>query len=206
MALALENGVDFAFMVATSCPVVDSVTQSAYQIEQQVLCAGYPPEEAERARDAYIQRERAQTYADYVPAARRLDENPVVRDDLDWGGVVPEAAFAPHPSTWEEFYSPTQSFSRLTMPVLAIFGEKDTQVNPVQGAEVYRCALQRANHPLSQVVVIPQADHNMRRTKTGCLKEQQETYGRPGGADYHPEFLETLGQWLGNLKHDWKTR
>jgi pimeloyl-ACP methyl ester carboxylesterase len=204
IAMAIGQGANIDFVLAVSCPAQDSVEQSAYLVAQQLLCEDCPKDEAEMAQRCYIQRDRAQSYAEYLEAAQFLETNPVVRDDLDWGGVITENEFEPRPPDWDEFFDPAVTFHRLTMPVLAIFGEKDTQINPVQGAIAYQQALTENGNPLFRVVTVPNADHNMRQAKTGCLKEQRESYNKPGGASYHPVFLDVLGGWLSAMKNHWR--
>ncbi|NIV39209.1 MAG: prolyl oligopeptidase family serine peptidase [Anaerolineae bacterium] len=46
-----------------------------------------------------------------------------------------------------------------TIPVLAIYGEKDTIIDPVQGAEAYEAALQAAGNQDYQIVVLPNSAH-----------------------------------------------
>ena len=88
------------------------------------------------------------------------------------------------------------------MPVLAIFGEKDTQIDPNQSATTYQQALTENSNPLFRVATIPNADHNMRQAETGCLKEQRANYGKPVASEYHPLFLNLLSEWLSTLKNN----
>ncbi len=198
IGLALEDGVELDFLVAVSCPATDSVEQSAYLVEQQLRCEGYARDEAARARQYFVQRHRAKTYPEYLEAAEFLDDTPVVRDDLEWGGVVAESDFTPLDGDSEDFYDPRGAFVRLDVPVLALFAENDTQVDPEQGARVFSETLRSSGDGLSRVVTVPGADHNMRVSETGCLKEQRVRYAE--AAEYAPEFLENLEDWLCALR------
>lgn len=194
MAMAIDQGAKANLMVAVCCPAQDSFTQSAYLVSQQVLHGGYSPEETEALRLAYIQRGQAKTYEEYLQAAELLDANPIVRDEIGWGGILPEQEFTPFPPDHEYYYDPMETFASLTFPVLAIFGEKDTQVDPVQGAEAFQGMLVDRPSSLSSVVVIPNADHNMMISETGSMKEQRETYDK--GAKQHPDYQRTVNEWL----------
>jgi len=199
IGLALDAGTRIDFLMAVSCPTTDTVEQSAYLVEQQLLCAGHSSETASKARRCYVQRERASTYEAYLEAASFLDGNEVVRDELSWGGVVSQEDFVPRHPAWEEFHDPRQAFERLSVPLLALFGEKDTQVDPVQGIGTFSRLDAATANPMSKVLLIAEADHNMRRSETGCLREQRESYRSPGGAEYAPLFLETIRAWLREL-------
>ena len=197
MAMAIERGARPDFLAAVSCPMQNSVEQSAYLIYKQLLCAGYGKKEAEKLRQAYIDRECSRSYQAYLKSAYLLDENPVIRDELNWGGLLEENEYKSNPTDWDEFYDPAKVFSSLEIPLLAIFGEQDTQIDPVQGVEVLGSVVSRNDQ--SSLFVLPATDHNMRPTRTGCLKEQKASYAKPGGLDYQREFLKMLTDWLSEL-------
>jgi pimeloyl-ACP methyl ester carboxylesterase len=186
VGLALDGGVKIDFLVAVSFPATDSVEQSAYLVEQQLLCEGYRREEAALARTYFIQRERAETYQEYLEAAEFLDANSVVRDELEWGGVVAKSDFIPLDADSEDFYDPSAAFARLHVPVLAFFAEHDTQIDAKQGARVFSEAIRSSDNALSRVVIMPGADHNMKVSETGCLKEQRLRYSKAGGSKSSP--------------------
>lgn len=199
MPLALEMSGDISFMIAWSCPGMNSIEQSGYLVKKQALCDGSTEEEAGLLYKYYVQRAEAKTYKEYLEAAEYLDKHPVIID-LGWGGVYPEKDFEPASNSSESFLNPADYIEKADIPVLAIFGEKDTQVDPVQGAESYERAFKMCGNKFYRVVTIPDADHNMRITKTGSLKEQKENYNKEGGSKLAPEFLETIESWLGELK------
>jgi pimeloyl-ACP methyl ester carboxylesterase len=196
MALAMESGCLFDFVIAISCPAMDGVSQSAYLIAKQMLCEGYSPETAQNAQLYYIQRESAQDYLTYLEAARYLDDIPLVRDNLGWGGIIPQEAFTPRQPDWEDFYDPMIQFSKLTVPSLVIFGAKDTQADPLQGIAAFQRAFELNGNKFFQVLILEHTDHNMNITETGCWKEQVDNYRKPTGKGANPEYLRILGEWL----------
>jgi pimeloyl-ACP methyl ester carboxylesterase len=200
MALAVESGIKFNFMIAISCPAMNGISQSAYLVKKQILCEGLSKEVAREAESYYYQRESAQDYPTYLEAASYLNEIPLVRDVLGWGGIIPKEEIKPRQPDWEDFYDPASQFSKLTVPALVIFGEKDTQADPVQGSAAYRMAFEHNRNKFFQVVILEDTDHNMDLTETGCWKEQVENYRRGGGKGVNPEFLKILNEWLGLLK------
>lgn len=96
----------------------------------------------------------------------------------------------------EAFFNPITLVEKINIPVLAIFGEKDTQIDPFQGAEAYEKALEKAGNRFYQVKLFPEADHGIIIAKTGCLKEQRERYR----SSYAPGYIELMQSWLENLK------
>lgn len=200
MSVALARTHDIAFMIAWSCPMQNSIEQSAYLVRNYVLCAGGTDAQADSAWSAYRQRGRARTYSDYRRAAEVLDHIPAIRDGLGWAGVATEELFAPPDSTSERFLDPTVTIASLKIPVLAVFAENDRQIDPVQGATAYRRLLAGGNQELSSVVMIPGADHNMYLSPRGCMQDQQDGYRKIGGAALSPVFVETVDAWLKRLR------
>ena len=79
-----------------------------------------------------------------------------------------------------------------TLPMLVFYGKLDKNIDPVQGAEAYEAALQKAGNPDYQIVVIPGVSHILTPAETGCLNETW-------GMSYSPEYLETMEAWLQHL-------
>jgi hypothetical protein len=70
-------------------------------------------------------------------------------------GVTPEKQWRANESDNEDSWNPMEVMERVTIPVLALFDERDTQVDPIQGA-----------------------DHNMIVTETGCISESDKRLQR----------------------------
>lgn len=200
MPKAIAATKDIAFMIAISCAGTDGVEQSAYLVEKQILCEGFDKAEAEKARNYYRQRAHAKTYQEYLEAAKYLNQNQVVSEFLNWGGIQPEERFTPRSPSNEGFFNPMEIIEKMTIPVLAIFGEKDTQVDPFQAAEAYKKALQKAGNPLNQIKLFPDADHAIMLSKTGCIKEQRKRWRSSSSRIFAPGFIELMLDWLSALK------
>ena len=201
MPRVLSASEDIAFMIAVSCPGMAGVDQGAYLVSAQAKCAGVPQEEAEQMRRLLLEIERVQTYDEYVQYKKLLDALPGMDSAAMFGyktGVKPEEEWHEPNLHGEYFWNPIDVIEHTTIPVLALFGENDTQIDPVQGAEAYREALERAGNPNFRVELIQDTDHNIILSETGCLQER-ERRSRSEWTNYAPEYLNTVEEWLGEL-------
>ncbi len=202
MPRVLLKSEDIAFMIAVSCPGMAGVDQGAFLVSAQAVCAGVSQEEAEEMRRLLSEIERVQTYDEYVEYKQVLDALPGISAAAIFGyrlGIQPEAEWHGLDPQGEYAWNPMQVIEKTTIPVLAVFGAKDTQIDPVQGAQAYREALERAGNPNYRVELIPDTDHNIILSETGCLDEREK---RPLSewTNYAPEYLNMLEEWLKALR------
>ena len=177
MPVVLSKCDDIAFMIAVSCPGVPGVDQGAYLVAAQAACAGLSKEDAQEVERLLSAVERASTYEEYVACKKKLQDYPLL-------ATMNEFGLSMKISTREEwhvpnlegdyFWNPMRVIERTKIPVLAFFGGKDTQVDPIQGAEAYRTALETAGNPHSRVEFIEGVDHNLIISKTGSIEERHE--------------------------------
>lgn len=92
----------------------------------------------------------------------------------------------------DAFFNPIEVVEQTTIPVLAFFGDKDTQVDPFQGAQAYEDALQKAGNQNFHVELIPGVAHGIDFAETGCMDEYRRTV-------YAPEYLDSMEEWLVQL-------
>lgn len=88
-------------------------------------------------------------------------------------------------------YDPGPSLRALSMPVLALFGEKDLQVSARQEAPVMRAALR---NPTSRVDVITEMNHLFQPAETGLPSEYAEI-----DTTISPRVLARITTWLNGL-------
>jgi pimeloyl-ACP methyl ester carboxylesterase len=153
-------------------------------------------------RDMLSAIERAQTYDEYAEYKKQLDALPGIESAEIFGykkGVRPRNEWHADDPQSEYFWDPMQVIEKTTIPVLAVFGEMDTQIDPFQGAQVYRHALMRAGNPNFRIELIPGADHNIILSETGCL-EERENRPRSEWSNYAPQYLDILEEWLTELR------
>jgi uncharacterized protein len=88
-------------------------------------------------------------------------------------------------------YDPGEDWARTTVPVLAIFGGKDTQVSAAQNLPAMESALVAADNQDFEIVTLPEANHLFQTADTGGLEE----YGTLPPA-FTPDLLPTISDWL----------
>jgi len=91
-------------------------------------------------------------------------------------------------------YDASADWAKTTIPILAVFGGKDVQVDAQQNAPALEAALKKAGNTDYQVITIPTANHLFQDAKTGALSE----YGTLP-TEFVSDFLPTIGDWI--LKH-----
>jgi len=119
------------------------------------------------------------------------------REILAGAGVSGEAAEAQVRallSPWMRYfltYDPIPELRALTVPVLALWGEKDTQVPPAGNLGPAEEALAESGSPDATVDVLPGLNHLFQTAGTGAPAEYvtiEETMA--------PVALETIGDWI----------
>lgn len=104
------------------------------------------------------------------------------------------AAFS---SPWFRFwltYNAADDWAKTTIPVLAFFGGKDTQVDVTLNDAPLKAALEEAGNTDFTIVTIPDANHLFQAATTGEVGE----YGTLK-QEFTADFLPTLTEWV--LKH-----
>jgi pimeloyl-ACP methyl ester carboxylesterase len=189
MPIALDMTDDIAFMIVVSGGGEDSIEQQVYQWIQQARCSGATDEELASMERHGAAALKATTYSEYRDAMEPLlaipDINQYVGVTLELAG---EDEWVPWPRDIDAFFDPIEVIARTTIPVLAIFGEHDTAVDPIQGSEAYQAALERAGNKTFHVEVIPNVGHTLTPSKAdGCIT---------GGGSYAPRYLELIDEWI----------
>ena len=197
MPLASRLTDDISFMIAVSCPGINSINQGAYFIEKQLISEGVDVREAKVFAEYYLKSKYAKSYDEYISYAELLGKQPYL-NKTGWADVKSEYSFAPLEPENQSLFNPVSIIEGMTVPVLAIFGEKDTQIPPKVSAEAYREALQKAGNKHFKTVLFPCADHVIFNTQTGSLKEWEDKF-RNQHMDYTPGYLDTMAVWLEEL-------
>ena len=190
MPLALDLTDDVAFMIVVSGGGEDSIEQLGYQIAQQLVCRGLSPEQGALAERYGPQAAKGETYDLYVEAMEVLLAIPGMEQYIG-ADMSSEQDWQPWPPHIDAYFDPMDVISRTTIPVLAVFGELDKNIDPDQGAEAYGQALQDAGNQDFHVEKIPGVGHLLGQQTTGCI-------GEPSGVT-SPRYLELLDEWIVKL-------
>ncbi|MGM0635730.1 MAG: alpha/beta hydrolase family protein [Bacteroidota bacterium] len=87
-------------------------------------------------------------------------------------------------------YDPTENLKQLKQPVLAVFGDKDLQVDAEQNAPIMEKILADKNDG-SKVVTLEKHNHLMQECETGSIAEYAEIEQTTS-----PEFLTLVSKWI----------
>jgi len=203
MPLAATLTPDIAFMIAEACVAESSYKQDAYLVEQWTICEGLPAEEGKKAARLVRQRYETQNFQDYLAAVEYINNSEVCRTlDLNSPPFRSEEEFkrrSQSPSKIGSFYDPMLVVAGLQFPILALFGEKDKNIDPVQGVEAYRLSFKTASNNLNRVEMIANANHLLYEANTGGVRDLMAQVG--GGKPlYGPQVLNVISAWLEKLK------
>jgi len=95
---------------------------------------------------------------------------------------------------WLRFFAahdPVPVLKKVRCPVLALFGELDTQVDPAQNLPPMAAALEAGGNPDYTVAKLPRCNHLFQTARTGLVTEYSgltETMA--------PRVLATIGDWV----------
>jgi pimeloyl-ACP methyl ester carboxylesterase len=196
--LAMTMNADIAFLIVTSGPAMDSYEQGAYLTGQLAFCAGASEEEGRLIEQQMAKADRAMTYEEYRENIVALHEHPVLIEQGIRPTIAPEDEWSPEDRSRLSFFNPIEVIEETTIPVLAIFGERDRQVDPFQGSQAYERALQKAGNQHYLVEVVPETDHNIVLSETGCIAERDRR-SMADWLNYAPEYLDLMEEWLVQL-------
>lgn len=88
-------------------------------------------------------------------------------------------------------YDPATDWAKTTVPVLALFGSLDLQVDAAQNAPLLETALAAAGNPDYTVITLEGANHLFQKAETGAVEEYAAL-----PYEFTPELLPALGEWL----------
>lgn len=190
MPLALELTDDVAFMIVVSGGGEDSIEQMGYQLAAQLVCGGLPEQQGELVARYGPQAAKGTTYELYVEAMEILLEIPGM-DQHVGPGMSSEEDWEPWSPEIDAYLDPMDIIEHISIPILAVFGELDKYVDPIQGAAAYEAAFAKAGNDRSHVELIPGVGHILQEQTTGCE-------GDSLGA-VPDRYLELLDEWIEKL-------
>jgi len=229
MPRVLAQSKDIAFLTCVSCAGISSDDQMAFQVISQAICAGVPEKKAadlERLLSELDTVRTFETYDEYLHYHEALEalaqlgsvsiENWPALSEEDWQKNDPNL---------EDLWNPIEVIEQVRIPVLVINGDRDTNIDPIQGAHAWRKALEQAGNPNFRVELLPGVNHFMTLAETSCIAEGMQTFDQvlqdqgygsikeafvlfqqePGEHTplskwpYAPRFLDLQEDWLRDL-------
>lgn len=196
-----------SFVVAMAPPAVDGVSLLVAQNEALMRSSGEPVEEIEHAtahaaeilplaRDGDVATAEA-VAADYFGALwdrQSAEDRAVLGERESFIERQVQTNVDTYTSDWYRSllaYDPGPDWSRVTVPVLGLFGAKDVQVVLEQNEPALRAALESAGNEDFETVVFPDANHLFQAADTGALQEYSEL-----DPEFTPDFLPTIVDWV----------
>ncbi|MEO8412274.1 MAG: alpha/beta hydrolase [Ginsengibacter sp.] len=98
-----------------------------------------------------------------------------------------------HSKWWKFFlkYDPAKDLEELSIPVLALNGEKDIQVDPKLNLPVIEAALKKSNSKNYKTIELPGLNHLFQHCKKCTIEEYGELE-----ETFAPEALKIMGEWM----------
>jgi pimeloyl-ACP methyl ester carboxylesterase len=122
------------------------------------------------------------------------EERAILGDLEEYARAIAEQTAQQVTGPWFEFfltYDPAADLAQTDVPVLAIFGGKDTQVDAAQNAPPLAAALLEGGNTDVQLVVLPDANHLFQAAETGGVSEYATL-----PAEFTPDLIPTILGWL----------
>ena len=206
--LAATRSDDVSFIVLLAGTVVPGDEILKAQLEFLLEDQGATAEEIETARAQQQRLFRALTTGDeweeFEQETRRVllegieaapeSERAAITDIDAYVDAVIKQQLATVQSPWYGSFfehDPGPVLERLNVPVLALFGELDTQVPAEMNAAAMVAALSAVGNPDFTLFVLPGANHLFQTAVTGSISEYSELE-----AEFVPAFLAHIEEWV----------
>ena len=192
--LAATRVKNVAFLVLEKGAAVTVAEQQLQRVAYTMRAEGLDEgavEEAVGYTEAMLR--AAQTSAAWEPVARRAAE----LHDRPWVGHVQLVTSADDLAGWRrQAYDPAPVLRKTRIPLLALFGEKDTLVPPAENLDKMRGYLAEAGNRDATLVVLPGEGHNRYRGQhlAGNTWDWPQAYWVWDRVS--PRELRTLQEWL----------
>ena len=196
-----------AFIVGMAPPAVNGADVLIQQNRRLILAEGGTQEQVDK-KIAFLQQLFDKIQSGDIEAIPDLIHDEVIAEvaalpqsqqdaigDVEaYAQQVTQQQAASMTSDWMEFFlthDPADDWAKTTVPVLALFGGNDVQVDAEQNAPALEAALKKAGNTDYKIVTFPTANHLFQDAKTGAVSEYATL-----PAEFLPDFLPTIGDWI----------
>lgn len=183
---------DVAVLIDSAGSVIDPGTQEILRTQEQMRADGYPQDEIASAVGLQILKfyyaDRRIGWDAYLQAYNRLHTKP-------WFDEVvgsPDSQTAPGWDFWKKTNAvhPVEFWERVSVPVLALYGERDTLSPPQVQIDELQQAFAGERGKLLTIELFPGADHDFYRAENGGPLEFGSYNLR------YPAYYATIVSWL----------
>ena len=206
--LAIQAEPSISFWISVSG--VDDKENARYLLRKNLPIEGRSDEETEQLVNAWQTSidiaALGGSYEEYAEAANVMSDDPFFQF-MGWGEPISEESFDTYQMQFENGvyrYDPVERLavyvqdfpellSSIEIPVLALFGELDTNVDWRKTMTLYEQTIGSNPNADYTVKVFPNANHMLRQAKTGGVREQNTlSWDWPLAEGY----FETMRDWL----------
>ena len=204
--LAARNS-DVAFVIGMAPPAVNGYDFLVKQVQRMAVASGLSEEEVAQAADQQRQMldltvaKDWQALEDYLKQlaseqiqALSKEQQAALGDPAEVARQQIASLMKLSKSPWYQTfltYDVGQDWAKVTVPVLALFGGLDVQVDADQNSPALKSALDKAKNSDVTVKVFPKANHLFQEAVTGSVEEYATL-----PTDFVPGFLDTISDWL----------
>lgn len=196
-----------AFIVSMAGPAV-SGADVLYLQNKRIMEADNTPAEVVKAQLDFLPQLMEKIQAGDADAIRKLtydaiiaskklfsaDELKKIGDFEAYAQKQADTTVTTYNSDWWRYmlsYNAGEDWAKTKIPVLAIFGTLDVQVDADQNSSAFEAAMKKAGNTDYQVTILPKANHLMQEAITGAVSEYATLK-----QEFSPDFLPTIIDWL----------
>ena len=199
---------DIAFVVLMAAPAVTGEALLRAQLVEILKADGATQEQIEQAQAQQelvlravatgkgwdeVEAAVRETVRQRIEALSEASRNAI--GDIDrYFDIIIQEQMKSAKSPWLRFfveYDPVPALAGLTVPVLALYGELDTQVPVELNATAFSEIVTGAGNLDYTVATLAQANHLFQEALTGSISEYAEL--KP---EFIPGFLESISEWI----------
>lgn len=196
--MAAVRSDDIAYMITVGAPGRDPVHQRLYQVERNLELEGYPDDEVAEIVAKLDTALGAMTdqapYEDYVPLIEPVADHPFMERLMDLTSDI-----FPNARRYDELrgsgaldVTADVFLAAVDIPVLAMWGRLDSNVDWRESEAAYRQAFEPRNAPDVTLRTFEGADHRLCESRSGSLEESRSR----GRCKLAEGYVDTMLGWL----------